>query len=170
MEEPPILEICLSIYQQFHRGSTLECAPQAREKEKDPEFNALYAEIRDECTAAAATVTQTRDSRDDTRRQFYGGGYIEIIRHAMNIAFPTATAAGAAAAFLKYLQPILLQWMKKDGMRGINIKTKNASITVKGDNDVQKVLLILERLDEKSAAEGPPPAAKKPASRRTRKT
>jgi hypothetical protein len=87
-----------------------------------------------------------------------------------DIVFPAA-ATVAGPRCLKLVQPLLLQWMKNKASRSVHVKIEDIDIHVRGGDDVEKAIRILEPLLERlrtqsSPAEPSPSARKRPARRK----
>ena len=65
----------------------------------------------------------------------------------------TFAAAGAALAFLKTIQPVILEWIKARANRNIRVEGKGFSITIGGDVDIETAVRLLAEIEERTKHE-----------------
>jgi len=67
----------------------------------------------------------------------------------------TATIAslGGAAATLKIIRDILVAWINKRATRSVTIKVGHTTIKIKGQNDIDSALRVIESLDREREKE-----------------
>ncbi|HKB64948.1 MAG TPA: hypothetical protein VKC61_03770 [Pyrinomonadaceae bacterium] len=81
----------------------------------------------------------------------------------------TSTAV-AAIGLIKAMQPSLVQWLKNRGPRTLLVKIGTSEISVQGEQDIAKVVQLLEKVAPDNAEEGAAiPKARKSRVSKTKK-
>jgi len=73
----------------------------------------------------------------------YGGGETLISRETLTLI---AMTAGALAALLKAVGPIIVELLKRESSAEISVKLGDKHVRIKGSSDVEKALKVLKKL------------------------
>jgi hypothetical protein len=169
MDQPSIVEFVLCDIDQIHWGPADVGPPPHGTRDKNRnQSDTLSSKIENECLAAGANITREDYEKEKRDVKYWDAGYDQVISHFVNFVFPAA-ATLAASACLKLVQPLLLQWMKNKASRSVHVKIKDIDIYVRGGDDIEKALRILEGLQTQSSPAEPPPPARKKLTRRKQK-
>ena len=120
----------------------------ATNPDKDPKASSqLITKIKKEANKQDATISESYD-KIKGRELHFDGGTTWSIHQLLTLAFGTG---GSAWVFLKFVKPLILQWLKNRGGRSVMIKSGDHEIIVTGSNDIDKAVAALKALEANSS-------------------
>lgn len=107
----------------------------------------LIKSIKEEAGKLDAEISEdTKSYEPPVKKQYFDMGFdIEYIEY-LKILFGSG---GALLAYLKVIRPIIVQWMKNRAGRSAEVEVGDIKVKIKGSNDVDKVITLLEKAREK---------------------
>ncbi|HEX6368541.1 MAG TPA: hypothetical protein VF006_06405 [Longimicrobium sp.] len=112
--------------------------------------------ILTEAASRGADIKRDRHSSPMHIDHFDGSDATHVLVH-VSLVFG---GGKAFVDFLKFAQPLVLQWLKNRGGRSITIKANGNSIRVTGVNDLSQAVAAIERLSQGAI---PPDSTRKAA-------
>lgn len=101
--------------------------------------------LESESKANGLKTNRDTDRQELKINRLEPGGAQQIVE-----VFTAVGGFAGIALVLKTLQPIIVQLLKNRGARGISVKTKDRTITIKGSNDVDEAIRLLNSMPKET--------------------
>ena len=108
------------------------------------ESDALVAEVTSIAEGFGARL-DTSKRRVKDHGFHYDHGVSSTLYESIAYLF---ASGGAGWLFLRQVQPLILQWLKNKGSRGIKVARAGFSMEIKGKNDYEELLRVLREHDQ----------------------
>ncbi|HEX8148008.1 MAG TPA: hypothetical protein VF591_12580 [Pyrinomonadaceae bacterium] len=105
--------------------------------------SSLKEKIKKAAKKEHAIFSEKADSYRRTGVHSVDGGHTLVSWETLNIIFGTT---GAAFGFLRFVKPIILEWIKNSSNRSVTIKKGDLEIRISGTNDIDKALKAIQEL------------------------
>ncbi|MEX2672864.1 MAG: hypothetical protein WD294_12235 [Phycisphaeraceae bacterium] len=127
---------------------TGELTSSSTREDADPIGSCEIRTLLEEHAARNSGKVKTDISSYRGNAKHYDGGITQDVVTTLAVTF---SASGGALIFFKFGKDLLLQWMKNMSSRSVRLKMGDKEIEIKGTNDVEKAMKLLDELDRRTS-------------------